>query len=234
MDELKQIEAKNDEEIEIDLMELFHLLIQKAWVIVLCFIVGAVLSFSVTKFLITPQYSASSIIYILTKTTSVTSLADIQMGAQLTVDFEVLAKSRTVVEAVIETLELDCTYEELLGQISTANPADTRMLTLTVTDPDAEKAREISNALADATADRVADVMNSDKPNIVDRAVTPAEPSSPSTLKNTAIGAIVGAFLAIAVLVIRHLLNDTVQTEEDVRKYLNLHTLAAVPLEKGR
>lgn len=234
MDELKQIEAKNDEEIEIDLMELFHLLIQKAWVIVLCFVVGAVLTFSVTKFLITPQYSASSIIYILTKTTSVTSLADIQMGAQLTVDFEVLAKSRTVVEAVIETLELDCTYEELLEQISTENPADTRMLTLTVTDPDAEKAREISNALADATADRVADVMNSDKPNIVDRAVTPAEPSSPSTLKNTAIGAIVGAFLAIAVLVIRYLLNDTVQTEEDVRKYLNLHTLAAVPLEKGR
>ena len=234
MDELRQIEVKNDDEIEIDLGELFHLLLQKIWIIILCFIVGAALAFGGTKFLITPQYSASSIIYILTKTTSVTSLADIQMGAQLTVDFEVLAKSRTVVEEVIETLDLDTTYEKLLDQITTENPTDTRMLELTVTDPDPEMAKTISNTLADATADRVADVMDSDKPNIVDRAVKPSRPSSPSTVKNTAIGALVGAFLAMAVIVIRFLLNDTVQTEEDIRKYLNLNTLAAVPLEKRR
>lgn len=234
MDEIKQIEAKHDDEIEIDLGELFHLILQKIWIIILCIIVGAALAFGGTKFLITPQYSASSIIYILTKTTTVTSLADIQMGAQLTVDFEILAKSRTVVEEVIETLDLDTTYEELLSQITTENPTGTRMLELTVTDPDPEMAKTISNALADATADRVADVMNSDKPNIVDRAVKPANPSSPSTIKNTAIGALAGAFLAIAVVVIRFLLNDTVQTEEDIRKYLNLNTLAAVPLEKRR
>ena len=234
MDELRQIEVKNDDEIEIDLGELFHLLLQKIWIIILCFIVGAALAFGGTKFLITPQYSASSIIYILTKTTSVTSLADIQMGAQLTVDFEVLAKSRTVVEEVIETLDLDTTYEKLLDQITTENPTDTRMLELTVTDPDPEMAKTISNTLADATADRVADVMDSDKPNIVDRAVKPSRPSSPSTVKNTAIGALAGAFLAMAVIVIRFLLNDTVQTEEDIRKYLNLNTLAAVPLEKRR
>lgn len=234
MDELKQIEVKNDDELEIDLRELFQLLLQKIWIIILCFIVGAVLAFGGTKLLITPQYSASSIIYILTKTTSVTSLADIQMGAQLTVDFEVLAKSRTVVEEVIETLDLDTTYEELLGQITTENPTDTRMLKLTVEAPDPEMAKTISNALADATADRVADVMASDKPNIVDRAVKPVNPSSPSTVKNTAIGALAGAVLAMAVIVIRFLLNDTIQTEEDIRKYLNLNTLAAVPLEKGR
>ncbi|MCB7303448.1 Wzz/FepE/Etk N-terminal domain-containing protein [Bariatricus massiliensis] len=234
MDEIKQIEAKHDDEIEIDLGELFHLLLQKMWIIILCLIVGAALAFGGTKFVVTPQYSASSIIYILTKTTTVTSLADIQMGAQLTVDFEILAKSRTVVEEVIETLDLDTTYEELLGQITTENPTGTRMLELTVTDPDPEMAKTISNALADATADRVADVMNSDKPNIVDRAVKPAKPSSPSMIKNVAIGALAGAFLAIAVVVIRFLLNDTVQTEEDIRKYLNLNTLAAVPLEKRR
>lgn len=234
MDEIKQIEAKRDDEIEIDLGELFHLLLQKMWIIILCLIVGAALAFGGTKFVVTPQYSASSIIYILTKTTTVTSLADIQMGAQLTVDFEILAKSRTVVEEVIETLDLDTTYEELLGQITTENPTGTRMLELTVTDPDPEMAKTISNTLADATADRVADVMNSDKPNIVDRAVKPAKPSSPSMIKNVAIGALAGAFLAIAVVVIRFLLNDTVQTEEDIRKYLNLNTLAAVPLEKRR
>ena len=41
MNELKQLEAQRDDEIEIDLGEIFHLLLNKLWVIILCFIVGA-------------------------------------------------------------------------------------------------------------------------------------------------------------------------------------------------
>ena len=105
MSELKQLEMQKDDEMEIDLGEIFHLLMNKLWIIVLCFIIGATLAFGGTKLLITPKYSASSMIYILTKTTSVTSLADIQMGTQLTADFEILATSRPVLEEVIEKLK---------------------------------------------------------------------------------------------------------------------------------
>ena len=62
--------------------------------------------------------------------------------------------------------------------------------------------------------------------------MTPTIPSSLSLVKNTAIGALL-ALLAIAVIVIRHLMDDTIKTEEDVKKYLELNVLAAVPLEKG-
>lgn len=233
MSEITQFEKENDE-IEIDLGELFHLLLEKLWVLIICLVAGAVIAGSVTKFAITPQYSASSMLFILTKTTSVTSLADIQMGAQLTVDFETLAKSRPTVETVIEKLDLDMSYEELVKMITTENPADTRILKLIVTHPDAKLAKDISNALSDATADQVADVMDTDKPRIAERAVTPKVPSSPSLLKNTAIGAMIGLFLAAAVIILRYLMNDTIQTEEDVRKYLGLHTLAAMPMEKKR
>ena len=100
MNELKQLETQRDDEIEIDLGEIFHLLLNKLWVIILCFIVGGVIGFAGTKILVTPQYSASSMIYILPKTRSVTSLADIKMGSQLTSDFGILAKSRPVIEEV--------------------------------------------------------------------------------------------------------------------------------------
>ena len=81
MSELKQLEMQKDDEMEIDLGEIFHLLMNKLWIIVLCFIIGASdLRLVVRRLLITPKYSASSMIYILTKTTSVTSLADIQDG----------------------------------------------------------------------------------------------------------------------------------------------------------
>ncbi|MGE9963616.1 YveK family protein [Fusicatenibacter saccharivorans] len=221
-----------DDEMEIDLLELFQVLLQKAWVIILCMVIGAGLAFGGTKMLLTPKYSASSQIYILTKTTSVTSLADIQMGAQLTVDFEVLAKSRPVVEEVIDELNLDYTYEELVEMITTQNPSDTRILKMTVENEDPNLAKEIANAMAEVTAERVAYIMTTDKPKIVEEAVTPEKPSSPSTVKNTALGGILGAVLAMGIIVIIYLMNDTIQTEEDVRKYLDLNTLAALPLEK--
>ena len=91
-----------DEETEIDLLELFQAMLHKLWLIILLLVLGAGVAFGATKLLITPMYTASSEIYILTKTTSVTSLADIQMGAQITSDFAVLAKSRPVVESVIK------------------------------------------------------------------------------------------------------------------------------------
>ena len=221
-----------DDEMEIDLLELFQVLLQKAWVIILCMVIGAGLAFGGTKMLLTPKYSASSQIYTLTKTTSVTSLADIQMGAQLTVDFEVLAKSRPVVEEVIDELNLDYTYEELVEMITTQNPSDTRILKMTVENEDPNLAKEIANAMAEVTAERVAYIMTTDKPKIVEEAVTPEKPSSPSTVKNTALGGILGAVLAMGIIVIIYLMNDTIQTEEDVRKYLDLNTLAALPLEK--
>ena len=234
MDELKRLKAQRDDENEIDLGEIFHLLLSKLWILILCFIVGGVVAFGGTKLLITPKYSASSMIYILTKTTSVTSLADIQMGTQLTADFEILATSRPVLEEVIEKLNLSYSYDELKAMIQTDNQSDTRILRFTVSDPNAKEAKKIANELADVTAERVAYVMSSDKPKVVEEAVTPKYPSSPNTKKNTALGALALAFAAAAIIVIRYLMNDTIQDEEDIKKYLGVHMLAAIPTEKRK
>lgn len=225
---------KQDEEMEIDLLELFQAMIHKLWLILLLLVLGAGLAFGATKLLITPMYTASSEIYILTKTTTVTSLADIQMGAQITSDFAVLAKSRPVVENVIKELHLDYTYEEVVSMISTENPSDTRILRINVQNADAELAKEMANTFAEETAERVAYIMTTDKPKVVEEAVTPKHPSSPSVGKNTVLGGLLGMVLAMAVITVLYLMNDTIQTEEDVRKYLDLHTLAAVPMEKRR
>ena len=169
MNELKRLEAQRDDEIEIDLGEIFHLLLNKLWVIILCFIVGGVIGFAGTKILVTPQYSASSMIYILPKTRSVTSLADIKMGSQLTSDFGILAKSRPVIEEVNKNLKLDYSYEQLASMVQATNQSDTRILRFTVTDTDPIEAKKIANELANVAAERVAYVMSSDKPNAAAR-----------------------------------------------------------------
>ena len=232
MEELKKPKVQQND--QIDLIEIFSLLFRKAWIVVLCLIVGGTLAFGWTKLRVTPMYTASSTIYVLTKTTTVTSIADLQLGSQLTNDFVILAKSRPVIETVIEDLDLDYTYEAVSRMISITNEENTRIVKFSVSHADPEMAKNIANSVAEATAERIAYIMNTDKPKIVEEAVEPTVPSSPNVLRNIEKGALLGAGLAIAVIMLLYLLNDTLQTEADVLKYLDLNVLAVIPAEKEK
>ena len=78
-------------------------------------------------------------------------------------------------------------------------------------------------------SDRVVTVMNMEKPSIVEKALEPTAPVSPSLMKNVLIGGIVGFVLAAAVIILLYFMDDTIKNEEDVRKYLGLNVLASLP-----
>ncbi len=216
-----------------DLMEGGMVLLHHWWMLVIGLLVGGILAGCYTVFAITPMYKASSTIYIFNKTTSITSLSDIQLGSQLTVDFQIIAKSREVMEAVIDDCDLKMSVGALSGSVSVTNPTDSHMLTITATNANPELAARIANSLADILRQQVADVMNADKPSTVERAVVPSSPSSPSLTRNIEKGALAGLALVLVFLVGRFLLDDTISTEEDVRKYLGLNTLASIPYDKA-
>ncbi|MFI3227126.1 MAG: Wzz/FepE/Etk N-terminal domain-containing protein [Clostridia bacterium] len=221
--------VQHNDELEIDLMRLIKTLLSKWIIIALSGILGGTIAFGATTSMVTPMYRASSMIYILTQTTSVTSLSDLQMGTQLAQDFEVLATTRPVIEAVIEELDLDTSYGALVGAITVTNINSTRMLRLTVEHEDPVLATDISNALAEAVRVRVAEIMDTDKPTKVEEAVEPEYPYSPSTKKNTMIGAMLGMILVAGTITMLFLIDDTIKTSDDVAKYLNLNTLAKIP-----
>ena len=218
---------------EIDLMEVMRVLMGRAWLIILAFVLGALLAGIGTKLFITPRYTASSTIYVFSKSTSITNVANIQLSNQLTTDFQIIATTRETINQVIDELGLETTYSQLVGSITVTNPEDSHMLTIRVQDPDPQRAAQIANALADVLREQIADVMNTDKPSTVSRAVVPASPSSPSVKRNVVLGGLILAVLAAAVILIRYFADDTISTEEDVRRYLKLNVLASVPFEKN-
>ena len=102
-----------EEEEEIDLVELFYLLWGHIRQIVLCLVLGAVLAFGITRFFITPLYKATSSIYIVSASNnSVVNLTDLQIGAQLTADYQELMLSRPLLEDVVANLGLEMTTED--------------------------------------------------------------------------------------------------------------------------
>ena len=147
--------VNNNDEVEIDLGEVFHLLLSKLGVIILSGIVFCLAAVMGTMLLITPKYESTTKIVVLSKQDSSTlTNQDIQTSTSLTKDYAELIKSRTVTEGVIAQLNLDMTHEKLLKKLSVDTPTDTRVVSITVTDTDPYTAAEIANAVRDIASKR--------------------------------------------------------------------------------
>lgn len=226
------METNRQDEIEIDLLEIFFLLKRRLWILLLTGIIFATGTGLITNYLIQPLYSSTAKLYILTSSTSITSLADIQVGSSLTKDYIQLVQSRPVVEQVIENLNLNNTYEGLLQQMTFTNPSDTRILVITAEDPNPVLAKDIVDQFVEVSKVSISNIMKTDEPSIVEYGYVAEKPVSPNLLKNIVIGAALGVFLSAAVVLVLYMLDDTVKSTDDIEKYLGLNTLTAIPLRE--
>ena len=225
--------TNNNDEIEIDLGEVFHLVISKLGVIILSGILLGVLAIIGTMLFITPEYESTTKIVGLNRQDSNTlTSADMQTSTQLTKDYAELIQSRTVLEGVIAQLNLDMTYKEMLNKVSVETSSDSRIVSISVTDEDPYTASEIANAVRDMAAEHIQSVMDIEAVNVVDTANIPNEKASPSLAKNGVIGGLLGVIIAMAAVIIIYLTNDTIKVEEDVERYLGLSVLGSIPFSE--
>ncbi len=217
----------------IDVLDLIKYLWSKVLILILAFIVGAMGAGVYTAYFITPQYQASSMVYIFNKSASIASIADLEIGSQITADFQIIAKTREVIDASTYAIGLNVPYEAVVGKVSISNPGDSRILRITVTDSDPKLAADLSNSIAHQLSLRVADVMSTQAPSVVEAAVVPKYPVGPNIRKNVILGG-AGLMTAFAaVIVVLYLLDDSIKNEDDIEKYLKLNVVASVPLVAG-
>ncbi len=222
---------QNDDEMEIDLLELFFELLAHWKMIALSAVLAGAIALSASLFLMTPKYQSTSALYVLSKSTSITSLADIQMGSNLANDYIVVATGRPVLEQVIDNLGLTESYGALKSNISVNNPSNSRILEITVTDTDPKRAKEIADETAKVLSAFIAEKMDQDPPTTIQYGYADGNAVSPNKSKNTILGILVGAVAAMAVVVVGYLLNDTIMITEDVERKLGLEVLGTIPLE---
>lgn len=220
------------DEVEIDLQELFFFLLRKLWILILVAIIGGGIAFAYTKFMVVPMYQSSTSIYILNKRdngATVTS-SDLSLSSQLTKDYASLIKSRRVMEGVIESLGLNIPPEALSGKISVANITDTRIIRISVTDANPANAKIIADEVRVQASEVIQSVMDIEAVNVVDVADLPRYAVSPNMKKNVLLGAAAGFVVIAGLFVVQFLLDDTIKTADDVERYLQLSTLANIPV----
>ncbi|WMJ85794.1 YveK family protein [Anaerocolumna sp. MB42-C2] len=229
------MEKDNRDEIEIDLKELFFVLLDKVWIIVFAGIICALSAGIFTKILLKPVYESTTKIYVINRQDSekFTTYSDLQTGTQLTKDYQVLVKSRPVTEQVISDLNLNMTHEELSNAITVTTPTDTRILEITVKYSDPYIAKKLADSIGEVSSERMVSIMEMEKANIVEPGNIPAGPSSPDFKKNVIMGGAAGIVLSIFAILLIYLLDDTVKKSEDIEKYLGLTTLGTIPIEES-
>ena len=220
---------EDDDEIEIDLLELFYALRHRWWAILLALVIGAGAAGVYTKKLIAPHYQSTSMVYVLSKETTLASLADLQIGSQLTKDYSVIIKSRPVLQEVIDKQNLDLTTDELGEMITIDNPKDTRILSITVEDIEPMRAKAIVDEVTKSASNYIGDIMEMVPPKVIEDGVVAVKPRSPSVKKNAAVGGLGLAVLVCGLICLKTVLDDTIKSEEDIEKYLGLSVLAVIP-----
>ena len=233
MNQENQLTEQNSEETEIDLLEIFYLLRAKLVWLILAFVIGGVIAGSITHFLITPKYTATAKMYMISASSgSVLDLSDFNIGTSLSQDYTELIKIRPVFNEVIDNLNLDMEYEDLLKKVSISVVGDSRLLAVSVEDNDPKLAQSMVNELVDTAVTYIPKVMNASEnaqPTIAEYVVVPDEPSSPNLAKNIILGAVVAMLLVAVIFVVRMLMDDSLNTAEDVEKEFGIMPFTVIP-----
>lgn len=220
----------------IDLREIFGVLLKKLWIIILSAIVAAGAFFSYTYFIIKPTYQSSVLMYVNNSNVNIGSASfsisssDLTAAQKLVETYVVILESRKVLNEVIKEAGVPYTYEEMKDMVTASAVNNTEVFRVTVTSTSPQEAENIANKIASILPTKIADIVNGSEVRIVDYGIVPDKKSAPSYTKNTAIGALAGAFVAAFIIVVIHLFDEVIRSEDYLTStYPDIPLLAVVP-----
>lgn len=230
----QNVNYAHDAEMEIDLKELFFVLLNKWHLIFLSGFLCALIGLLTAMFVMPEKYQSKTSIYIYDQQKEGMSYTDLQISTVLTKDYEVLIKGRAVLEKVIEELDLDCSYSTLNSMVQVNIPDSTRIVEIIAETTDPYLSKNIADAVREVSSETIKSVMNVDAVNVVEAANLPEGKSSPNVSKYTVLGGMFGCVAAAGVIILLFLTNDTIRSQEDVEKYLELSVLGTIPLTEDQ
>lgn len=163
---------------------------------------------------------------------------EITVNQKLTSTYQEIAKSRRVVTEVIDTLDLDLSYEDLAPNIKVTSVNNTEIIKISVTNEDRKLAFKIAQELAKVFSKEVGEIYNVSNISILDKADIPSAPSTMSPLKQMIIFIFLGIVLAIGSVFVLFYFDTTIKSTEQIEGKLGYPVLGGIPdykkIKRGR
>ena len=237
---MNETNIKEEKEMEIDLLSLFSYLIGKWKTLLIAAVIGGVLALAYTL-LQTPMYQSSSMLLILSRTAetnnnATASTSDFQIGTQLIEDLSVIATSDAVMEEVAKAVQeennIALTTDEITDMVTVKVQDNTRILEISALNADPDVAYTIAETVTTKTSEQMAEITQTNPATVIAQPKIADEPVDNGMTKNLAIGILLGLVLVGGIYTVKFLINDRIQDEDDIEKYLEAGVMAVIPLDK--
>ena len=216
----------------ISLKELFDILKKRFNLIAVITLAAVALAGVISFFFLTPIYQSSTQILVnkANEDQMGYTAADVQTNLQLINTYNVIIKSPAILEIVIEELDLDMTTGQLNEKITVQSEKDSQVINLSVQDEDPYQAATIANKTAEIFQQEIVNIMSVDNVSILAMAeVTENQgPVKPKPLLNIAIALVVGLMVGVGAAFLLEYFDNTIKTEQDVEKILELPVLGVI------
>lgn len=223
---------QDNQTVEIDVLSLVKTLWRRKFLIVVTAFVMAIVALGYSTFIIKPNYTSTTRIYVVNRQANENSTLtnqDLQAGTYLVKDYKEIILSQDVLAKVIDGLKLNVQPSALAKKINVTVPTDTRIVSIAVSDGDAKEAARIANSLRQIAAEKIIAVTKVSDVTTLEEAEVPNSPSSPNIKRNTLIGFLAGGVLISVVILVVEVLDDRVKKPEDVEEALGITLLGVVP-----
>ena len=219
------------ENIEIDVRGLFKALIKRAWIIVLCALLGGGTALLYTANFVTPMYRAEVTMYVNNNSgnSDTVSSSNLAVALQLVNTYVNIIQSNKVLDKVIQETGIVLTAGQVRSMLTAESINDTEMFAVRVTSPSPQMSADIANAIANIAPAEISKIIEGSSAKVIDYAKVPTSRVSPSFTVNTIVGGLIGGFLAAMFFVVRFLMDTRVKTAEDLETICPIAVLGEIP-----
>ncbi|KOR79807.1 capsular biosynthesis protein [Bacillus sp. FJAT-21352] len=215
----------------ISIKDIFKTLKKRWKLIMLLTLIAALISGTISYFLLTPIYQSSTQILVNQKQSeNQLDSAQIRSNIDMINTYSVIIKSPAILGKVIDELELDQSVEQLSEKITINSQENSQVFSLTVQDSNPTKAVEIVNTVSATFQKEIKDIMNVDNVSVLAKAEIKDDPTpvKPNPLLNIAIAVVVGLVAGVGLAFLLEYMDNTIKDEEDIERILELPVLGSI------
>ena len=222
---------KEEQGIEIDLMQIVRTLLSNLKYIVVVTLLFGVLGYLGNTMMVTPIYEAGAKMIVNTRKDENQNVTNDQINSakNLVGTYAVIIRSRDVLNQVITDLNLTDTYSQLASSISVKAVNETQVMQITVQHPDRNTALAVAAKLLEVAPSAILEKVEAGSVKTVEQAYAGMEPVSAGALYHAVLAAMAGFVLVCAVVVIISLTDNTYKSDMDIQRDLGLPVLGVIP-----
>lgn len=232
----KELKRRKGKVMELDLKDYVRIVRKRLWLIVAFVVLSSIASGVISKFFLSPVYEASTKLVVNKSTESVVGLEQLDLNSvnlniRLIDTYKEIIKTPAIMNIVVkENPDFGLTAGELSTKVRVSSVNNTQVMTLVVEDESYQLAAKIVNAVSNVFQREIANIMNVDNVSILNEAPLDASPApvKPDITLNIAVAFVLSLMIALGIVFLLEYLDDTVKTEDDVQRLLELPTLTMV------